>query len=191
MGERLLTVKNLKTYFSLASGTVKAVDGVSFTLDKGEILGIVGESGCGKSVTASSIIRLLPPKIGNIVDGEINFEGRDVRALSGKELLKFRGRDISMIFQNPMTSLDPVFKIGSQMVEMIRTHHSEISREEALKISIEALRKVGIPNPESRINSYPYDRPVPGAEAPSGTSEGEGSGHPDDHSQPGNCVGDV
>lgn len=103
MGERLLTVKNLKTYFSLASGTVKAVDGVSFTLDKGEILGIVGESGCGKSVTASSIIRLLPPKIGNIVDGEINFEGRDVRALSGKELLKFRGRDISMIFQNPMT----------------------------------------------------------------------------------------
>lgn len=81
MGERLLTVKNLKTYFSLASGTVKAVDGVSFTLDKGEILGIVGESGCGKSVTASSIIRLLPPKIGNIVDGEINFEGRDVRAL--------------------------------------------------------------------------------------------------------------
>ncbi len=157
MGERLLTVKNLKTYFSLASGTVKAVDGVSFTLDKGEILGIVGESGCGKSVTASSIIRLLPPKIGNIVDGEINFEGRDVRALSGKELLKFRGRDISMIFQNPMTSLDPVFKIGSQMVEMIRTHHSEISREEALKISIEALRKVGIPNPESRINSYPYE----------------------------------
>ena len=119
MGERLLTVKNLKTYFSLASGTVKAVDGVSFALDKGEILGIVGESGCGKSVTASSIIRLLPPKIGNIVDGEINFEGRDVRALSGKELLKFRGRDISMIFQNPMTSLDPVFKIGSQMVEMI------------------------------------------------------------------------
>ena len=119
MGERLLTVKNLKTYFSLASGTVKAVDGVSFTLDKGEILGIVGESGCGKSVTASSIIRLLPPKIGNIVDGEINFEGKDVRALSGKELLDFRGRDISMIFQNPMTSLDPVFKIGSQMVEMI------------------------------------------------------------------------
>ena len=84
MGERLLTVKNLKTYFSLASGTVKAVDGVSFTLDKGEILGIVGESGCGKSVTASSIIRLLPPKIGNIVDGEINFEGRDVERSQGK-----------------------------------------------------------------------------------------------------------
>ena len=157
MGERLLTVKNLKTYFSLASGVVKAVDGVSFTLDKGEILGIVGESGCGKSVTASSIIRLLPPKIGNIVDGEILFEDRDVRNFSGKELLDFRGHDISMIFQNPMTSLDPVFKIGTQMVEMIKTHHHEIGREEALKMSIEALRKVGIPNPESRIHSYPYE----------------------------------
>lgn len=157
MGERLLTVKNLKTYFSLASGTVKAVDGVSFTLDKGEILGIVGESGCGKSVTASSIIRLLPPKTGHIVDGEITFEGRDVRRLSNRELLNLRGRDISMIFQNPMTSLDPVFKIGHQMVEMICTHHREISRGEALKMSIEALRMVGIPNPESRVNSYPYE----------------------------------
>lgn len=157
MGEKLLTVKNLKTHFYMASGIVKAVDGVSFSLDKGEIMGIVGESGCGKSVTASSIIRLLPPKIGRIVDGEIEFEGKDVLSLDNKELLSFRGRDISMIFQNPMTSLDPVFKIGNQMVEMIRAHHSEISREEALKMSVEALRLVGIPNPESRVNAYPYE----------------------------------
>lgn len=157
MGETLLKVNNLKTHFYMASGIVKAVDGVSFTLDKGEVMGIVGESGCGKSVTASSIIRLLPPKIGRIVEGEIEFEGRDVLKLDNRELLSFRGRDISMIFQNPMTSLDPVFKIGNQMVEMIRAHHSEISKEEALKMSVEALRMVGIPNPESRVSSYPYE----------------------------------
>ena len=131
MGERLLTVENLKSHFFLASGTVKAVDGVSFTLDKGEVLGIVGESGCGKSVTASSIIRLLPPKVGRIVDGSIRFEDRDVLSFSQKQLRDFRGRDISTIFQNPMTSLDPVFKIGNQMVEMIRAHHKEIDRNRA------------------------------------------------------------
>lgn len=157
MGEKILTVKNLKTHFYLASGIVKAVDGVSFELEKGEIMGIVGESGCGKSVTASSLIRLLPPKTGKIVDGEIRFENRDVLELNNRELLSFRGRDISMIFQNPMTSLDPVFKIGNQMVEMICAHHSEISRQEALKMSIDALRMVGIPNPESRVNAYPYE----------------------------------
>lgn len=157
MGEKLLTVKNLKTHFYMASGIVKAVDGVSFTLEKGEVMGIVGESGCGKSVTASSLIRLLPPKIGRIVDGSIEFEGRDVLGLGSRELLSFRGRDISMIFQNPMTSLDPVFKIGNQMVEMIRAHHSDISREEALRMSIEALGLVGIPNPLSRVNAYPYE----------------------------------
>lgn len=157
MGEALLTVNNLKTHFYMVSGIVKAVDGVSFTLDKGEVLGIVGESGCGKSVTASSLIRLLPPKIGKIVDGTITFEGRDVLKMDNSELLSLRGRDISMIFQNPMTSLDPVFKIGNQMVEMIREHHREISRDDALRMSIDALRMVGIPNPESRVNSYPYE----------------------------------
>lgn len=156
-GETLLTVNNLKTHFHMASGIVKAVDGVSFSLKKGEIMGIVGESGCGKSVTASSIIRLLPPKIGKIVGGEINFEGKNVLDLDDKELREFRGREVSMIFQNPMTSLDPVFKIGYQMVEMICAHHKEISREEALKISVEALRRVGIPNPEKRVNAYPYE----------------------------------
>lgn len=157
MGERLLTVKNLKSYFSLASGTVRAVDGVSFTLDKGEVLGIVGESGCGKSVTASSIIRLLPEKVGKIVDGSIQFEDRDVLSFSNRELMDFRGRDVSMIFQNPMTSLDPVFKVGHQMVEMICAHHKEFDRRQALEISIDALRRVGIPNPEKRVNCYPYE----------------------------------
>lgn len=157
MDSQLLTVENLKTYFSLASGTVKAVDGVSFTLNKGEVLGIVGESGCGKSVTASSVIRLLPSKVGNIVDGSITFEGRDVLSFSKKELRDFRGREVSMIFQNPMTSLDPVFKVGHQMQEMICAHNKGISRKQALEISIEALRKVGIPNPEKRVNCYPYE----------------------------------
>ena len=146
MGERLLTVENLKSHFFLASGT-----------DKGEVLGIVGESGCGKSVTASSIIRLLPPKVGRIVDGSIRFEDRDVLSFSQKQLRDFRGRDISTIFQNPMTSLDPVFKIGNQMVEMIRAHHKEIDRNRALEISIDALRRVGIPNPEKRVSCYPYE----------------------------------
>ena len=157
MGERLLTVEDLKSYFFLASGTVKAVDGVSFTLDRGEVLGIVGESGCGKSVTASSIIRLLSSKVGKVVGGSIQFEDRDVLSFSNKELRTFRGRDVSMIFQNPMTSLDPVFKVGHQMVEMICAHHKDIDRKKALEISIDALRKVGIPNPEKRVNCYPYE----------------------------------
>ena len=140
MGERLLTVENLKSHFFLASGTVKAVDGVSFTLDKGEVLGIVGESGCGKSVTASSIIRLLPPKVGRIVDGSIRFEDRDMLSFSQKQLRDFRGRDISTIFQNPMTSLDPVFKIGNQMVEMIRNAYQQQYVYQALNKHYSLLR---------------------------------------------------
>lgn len=121
-GQKLLTVKDLKTYFYTSGGVSKAVDGVSFEVEKGEILGIVGESGSGKSVTSSSIIHLLPAKTGKIVGGSIDFNGTDVLKLSQKELLEFRGKDISMIFQNPMTSLSPVFKVGSQMVEMICAH---------------------------------------------------------------------
>lgn len=155
MSDNLLTVKDLKTYFFTASGVSKAVDGVSFTLNKGETMGIVGESGSGKSVTASSIIRLLP-KIGKIVEGEIDFEGRKILNLNKKELLNFRGKDIAVIFQDPMTSLDPVFKIGSQMVEMICAHQ-DVSKEEARKMAVEALRKVGIPQPEKRMDSYPYE----------------------------------
>ena len=155
MSKELLTVENLKTYFFTASGVSKAVDGVSFTLEKGQTMGIVGESGSGKSVSASSIIRLLP-KIGKIVDGKIEFEGKDILKLGKKELLNFRGKDIAVIFQDPMTSLDPVFKIGNQMVEMICAHQ-DISKKEARAIAVEALKKVGIPQPEKRMDSYPYE----------------------------------
>lgn len=156
MSENILTVKDLKTYFYTASGIAKAVDGVSFNIAKGETMGIVGESGSGKSVTSSSIIRLLPPRTGKIVGGYIEFEGKDVLALSKKELNDFRGKDIAVIFQDPMTSLDPVFKIGKQMTEMIMAHQN-VTKDEAWKMSVEALSKVGIPEPEKRMNSYPYE----------------------------------
>ena len=155
MSEEILKVENLKTYFFTASGVSKAVDGVSYTLRKGEILGIVGESGSGKSVSANSVIRLLP-KTGKVVDGTILFEGKDMRAISDKELRQIRGNDISVIFQDPMTSLDPVFKVGSQMIELSRTHN-KVSKEEARKIAVENLALVGIPDPESRLNSYPHE----------------------------------
>lgn len=156
MSENILTVKDLKTYFYTASGVAKAVDGVSFNIAKGETMGIVGESGSGKSVTSSSIIRLLPPRTGKIVGGSIEFEGKDVLALSKKELNDFRGKDIAVIFQDPMTSLDPVFKIGKQMTEMIMAHQN-VTKDEAWKMAVEALSKVGIPEPEKRMNSYPYE----------------------------------
>lgn len=156
MSENILTVKDLKTYFYTASGVAKAVDGVSFNIAKGETMGIVGESGSGKSVTSSSIIRLLPPRTGKIVGGSIEFEGKDVLALSKKELNDFRGKDIAVIFQDPMTSLDPVFKIGKQMTEMIMAHQN-VTKDEAWKMAVEALIKVGIPEPEKRMNSYPYE----------------------------------
>ena len=156
MSENILTVKDLKTYFYTASGIAKAVDGVSFNIANGETMGIVGESGSGKSVTSSSIIRLLPPRTGKIVGGSIEFEGKDVLALSKKELNDFRGKDIAVIFQDPMTSLDPVFKIGKQMTEMIMAHQN-VTKDEAWKMAVEALSKVGIPEPEKRMNSYPYE----------------------------------
>ena len=156
MSENILTVKDLKTYFYTASGIAKAVDGVSFNIAKGETMGIVGESGSGKSVSSSSIIRLLPPRTGKIVGGSIEFEGKDVLALSKKELNDFRGKDIAVIFQDPMTSLDPVFKIGKQMTEMIMAHQN-VTKDEAWKMAVEALSKVGIPEPEKRMNSYPYE----------------------------------
>ena len=156
MSKNILTVKDLKTYFYTASGIAKAVDGVSFNIAKGETMGIGGESGSGKSVTSSSIIRLLPPRTGKIVGGSIEFEGKDVLALSKKELNDFRGKDIAVIFQDPMTSLDPVFKIGKQMTEMIMAHQN-VTKDEAWKMAVEALSKVGIPEPEKRMNSYPYE----------------------------------
>lgn len=156
MSETLLRVSGLKTYFYTASGVAKAVDGVSFSLDRGEVLGIVGESGSGKSVTSNSIIRLLPPQAGRIVAGEILFEDRDILKMSHKELLEFRGKEIATIFQDPMTSLDPVFKIGKQMVEMICAHQ-KVSKAEARQMAVDALNRVGIPEPEKRMESYPYE----------------------------------
>ena len=151
----LLQVKNLQTHFFTASGVAKAVDGVTFSLDSGETLGIVGESGSGKSVTSNSIMRLLP-KNGKIVGGEILFEDKDIAKLKLSDMLDIRGQDISMIFQDPMTSLDPVFKIGKQMVEMICAHQ-KVSKAEARKMAVDALNRVGIPEPEKCMESYPYE----------------------------------
>ena len=155
MSEHVLSVKDLKTYFHTATGIAKAVDGVSFTLDAGKTMGIVGESGSGKSVTASSIMRLLPQN-GKIMGGEIDFDGVDMMKLTKKQLVALRGNEIAMIFQDPMTSLDPVFKVGNQMVEMICAHQN-VSKEAARAMAIEALGRVGIPNPEKRMDAYPYE----------------------------------
>ncbi|MFA7643512.1 MAG: ABC transporter ATP-binding protein, partial [Sphaerochaetaceae bacterium] len=151
----LLEVNGLKTYFKTDAGIVKAVDGISFTLDQGETLGIVGESGSGKSVTNLSIMRLIQSPPGKIVDGEILFEGEDILKLSESELRHIRGNEISMIFQDPMTSLNPFLRISTQMIETIRLHQ-DVTRKEALAKSIEMLKLVGIPAAEERIHNYPH-----------------------------------
>ena len=152
----ILKVNGLKTYFYQASGVSKAVDGVSFSLRQGTTMGIVGESGSGKSVTSASVMRLMPAKTGKIVDGSIIFDGVDIRNLSEAQMEKFRGDECCMIFQNPMTSLDPVFKIGHQMVEMIR-EHEKISKKDAWNKAVEALKLVGIPEAEKRMDAYPHE----------------------------------
>jgi peptide/nickel transport system ATP-binding protein/oligopeptide transport system ATP-binding protein len=151
----LLKIRNLHTYFFLDEGVLKAVDGIDLDLREGETLGIVGESGCGKSVTALSILQLIPSPPGKIVKGEITFEGTDLLVLSEAEMRKIRGRSISMIFQEPMTSLNPVFQVGDQISEILRLHEG-ISRKEAWERSIEMLRMVGIPSPERRVKEYPH-----------------------------------
>ena len=153
--EILLEVSGLKTYFQDRKGQVPAVDGVDFILRKGETLGIVGESGCGKSVTSMSILHLLPPK-GRIVDGTIRFKGRDITHLPSAEMAKLRGKEIAMIFQEPMTSLNPVYTVGYQISEMI-LRHEKISKKEARARAIEMLRLVNIPAPEKRIDEYPHE----------------------------------
>lgn len=153
--ENLAELKKLKTYFYTGEGTVKAVDGVDFEIFPGETLGVVGESGCGKSVTSLSIMRLIESPPGKIVDGEINFDGKDLTQLSQDEMRKIRGNDISMIFQEPMTSLNPVYTIGDQISESILIHKN-VSKKEALKQSVNMLKRVGIPLPEQRINEYPH-----------------------------------
>ena len=153
--EKLIEVKNLKTFFYTEAGVAKAVNNISFDILKGEVLGIVGESGSGKSVTSLSINRLIPDPPGKIESGEILYNGTNLLDLSYDEMSKYRGNHISMIFQEPMTSLNPVLKISTQMNEILM-HHDGMSEEEATKKSIEMLHSVGIVNPELRINDYPH-----------------------------------
>ena len=155
MSEKLLDVKNLHTSFFTHLGEVQAIRDVSFGLDKGEIIGIVGESGSGKSVTSLSIMGLLAYP-GRVKDGEILFNGEDLLKKKKSEMRKIQGDHIAMIFQDPMTSLNPLFKIGDQITEAILTHH-KIKKEDAKKRALEMLKLVGIPSPEKRFHSYPLE----------------------------------
>lgn len=152
----LLDIKDLKTHFSLPEGTVKAVDGVSFHIEKAEIVGLVGESGCGKSMTAMSILGLIPMPPGKIVGGKILFQGEDLMEVSPNRMREIRGNEISMIFQEPMTSLNPVYTLGRQISEVYREHR-RASKGEALERAMEMLEKLGIPSPEKRIRDYPHN----------------------------------
>jgi len=151
----LIQVKNLQTSFFTPEGEVRAVDGVSFEIGEGKTLGLVGESGCGKSVTSLSIMRLIPTPPGRIVGGEILYRGRDLLKLNKEEMRKIRGNEISMIFQEPMTSLNPVFTVGNQIGEAIRLHQG-LGKKETRAKTIEMLRLVKIADPESRVDSYPH-----------------------------------
>ncbi|HEY0428474.1 MAG TPA: ABC transporter ATP-binding protein [Pyrinomonadaceae bacterium] len=152
----ILSVRNLKTYFQTEDGVVKAVDGITFELGKGETLGIVGESGSGKSVTNLSIMRLIPEPPGKIVEGDIIFDGIDVRKLAIDDVRKIRGKRIAMIFQDPMTSLNPFLKISTQLMEVTRLHLGH-TKEQAYQHAIKMLQTVGIPDAENRVHSYPHE----------------------------------
>lgn len=155
MKEHLLSIENLKVNFKTYGGEVQAVRGVTFHVEKGETVAIVGESGCGKSVTAQAIMGLIPNPPGRIVDGKVVFEGTEISKLPKKELLGIRGTQIGMVFQDPMTALNPTMKVGAQIVEgFVRSQ--KVSREEAKKRAIEMLRLVGIPDPEQRVDQYPH-----------------------------------
>jgi oligopeptide/dipeptide ABC transporter ATP-binding protein len=151
----LLEVRNLHTHFFTREGVVRAVDGISFDVDRGKTIGIVGESGCGKSVTALSIMGLIPKPPAKIVEGSIVFEGRDLTELSDHELEDVRGHEIAMIFQDPMTSLNPTLKIGTQLTETLR-RHLPLSKDEARKRAVELLEEVHIPNADQRLDDYPH-----------------------------------
>ena len=153
--KKLIQIKDLKTYFYTEAGTAKAVDGVDFDIFEGEVLGIVGESGSGKSVTSLSINRLIPNPPGEIVGGEVLFKNTNLLNISYDDMKKYRGKEIAMIFQEPMTSLNPVFKINLQMNEVLMEHEN-LTWEQANQKSIEMLHAVGIPNPEQRIEDYPH-----------------------------------
>ena len=151
----LLRIENLKTHFFTSAGTVKAVDGITYDVDKGEAVALVGESGCGKSVSALSILRLILWPPGKIVDGSINFDGKDLLSLDDEAMRHLRGKDISMVFQEPMTSLNPVLSICEQLTETLITHFP-ISDQEASKKALELLEMVGISDPERRLDQYPH-----------------------------------
>ena len=153
--ERLLEVNDLKTYFDTDEGTVRAVDGVSFHIDKGETLGVVGESGSGKSVTSLSVMRLIPSPPGRIASGEMLFEGEDLVKKSERDMRRIRGNEISMIFQEPMTSLNPVYTVGDQIAEAIVLHQGKSYRQ-AMILAAEMLDLVGIPEPGERVKNYPH-----------------------------------
>ena len=152
----ILELKNLKTHFQTEAGVAKAVDGVDFSVYPGEMLGVVGESGSGKSVTALSILRLIPHPPGFFADGEIIYKGKNLLSLSYEEMRQYRGKEISMIFQEPMTSLNPIFTIKTQVEETIKQYQPNLSKAEITKIALSILEKVGIPDPEKRLKDYPY-----------------------------------
>ncbi len=152
----IIEVKNLVTSFKTGEGDFNAVDNISFKVEEGRTLGIVGESGCGKSVTSLSIMRLIPSPPGTIKSGEILFRGKNLLTLSNEEMRNIRGNKIGMIFQEPMTSLNPVFTVGNQIEEAIRLHQRELTKKEVRTRAIEMLTLVGIPSPEKRINDYPH-----------------------------------
>ena len=151
----LLEIENLRTQFFTAAGTVRAVDGVSYGVEAGQVVALVGESGCGKSVTALSILRLIPDPPGRIVGGSIRFKGTDLLTLSDAEIRAVRGRRIAMVFQEPMTSLNPVLTIGLQLTETLR-HHLRLAKKPAEARAVELLKTVGIPDPERRLKQYPH-----------------------------------
>ncbi|MFC4558064.1 ABC transporter ATP-binding protein [Virgibacillus kekensis] len=153
--EKILEVKDLHVTFSTYGGTVKAVRGVNFHLNKGETLAIVGESGCGKSVTSNAVMRLIPNPPGKISNGQILFKGKDLTQVSEKAMRSIRGVDISMIFQDPMTALNPTLTIGTQLIEGLKEHHKTSSKDAKQK-ALEMMRLVGIPNPDERLKQYPH-----------------------------------
>ena len=150
----LLEVRNLQTHFPTRAGLVKAVNDVSFYIDEGELLGLVGESGCGKSITALSVMRLISAP-GKIVGGSIQFKGEELLTVSGERMREIRGDDISMIFQDPMTSLNPVYTVGEQIAEALRLHRG-LNKKDAVEAAIEAMKEVAMPAPERRIKDYPH-----------------------------------
>src|ERR1700735_2032319 len=155
MTERLLDIRGLKTHFDTDDGTVRAVDGVDLTIDRGETLGVVGESGCGKTVTAMTVLKLIQMPPGRIVAGSVLWQGRDLVPLGPDAMRKIRSKEIAIIFQEPMTSLNPVYTVGQQIAEVLRLHEG-LNRRDAMDRAVEMLLLVHIPTPERRVRNYPH-----------------------------------